>query len=83
MAQIRPGVVVTLMPCPDPPSVKSLLSQLLGVLVVDRQLSALSPLKGGFSSREPPGPKGSFLDDLWRLSISNNKSIQEEKFLPF
>ena len=81
-AQIRPGVVATFMQCSVLPSMKSLLSQLLGVLGVTT-LSAL-PLRGLPQVQRATRPKGSVPDDFlrWFRSSAWCRNIQFQPFEP-
>lgn len=81
-AQIWPGVVATFMHCSVLPSMKSLLSQLLGVLGVTT-LSAL-PLRGLPQVQRATRPKGSVPDDFLRWFISSAwcRNIQFQPFEP-
>ena len=81
-AQIWPGVVATFMHCLVLPSMKSLLSQLLGVLGVTT-LSSL-PLRGLPQVQRATRPKGSVPDDFlrWFLSRAQCTNIHFQPFEP-
>ena len=81
-AQIWPGVAATFMHCLVLPSMKSLLSQLLGVLGVTT-LSSL-PLRGLPQVQRATRPKGSVPDDFlrWFLSRAQCTNIHFPPFEP-